>query len=376
MKITLAKSALASAISAISPVVTSRSVSPVLAFAKLETAGRGFDATITATDLDCSFSRVLNVSEISEAGKCLIPVNRVKGWLGTIGSGDVTLEHSGSQLRLSSPGSGLLKLATYPVDDFPPVKAMESVFLAEADFAPIKHISWTMMETNGARPPLEAMFIEHDAAGIMCAATDGRKVGTVVIPARLGDNPWTPLALPAKYVGLVSGLGKCELLESQNSIILSSPLFRVTIRKSEHPVPQWRRFISNPDFPIIGSVTVMRDEMAQAIAQCHLLSGSEIGSEHGVRVTLSPENGVRVSCFIKSTSESFSHVVEGRIKGEFPIVILSTEHIATLFSLPDESPLRISFTGSKTMVKMNASDLAVDLYVAPMFPEGTNNTQP
>jgi hypothetical protein len=178
-----------------------------------------------------------------------------------------------------------------------------------------------------------------------------------------------PISLPHRYVNLVAGLGKCQLLESKNNLHFLSPSFHIIARKTEFGVPAWRKLMSNPEFPVVGSITVMRDELADAIAQCHVLRGLELGSQFGVRVEFGKTaGGMAVTCYVPKTGDSFSHTVDGRIRGEFPPVILSTEHIAPFFNLPDESPLKIEFTSSKTMVHMNADDLKVNYCFAPMIP--------
>lgn len=368
MKLTIKKSELLKALSAASSVSSGR-ISPVLAFVKLDASKAG--VSLTGTDLDCHYTRS-TVAQVETPGSCLLPVAKVKEWLGIVGGGDVTMEFDGKQLRLSTPGSGLLKLSTYPVEEFPPESNHKSALVAVADFAPMKHISWAMIGSNEGRPELEAMFIEPENDGMICAATDGRKVATVAFAVKARNQEWkTGIALPSKYVSLVAGLGECELGESENSLHFTTEESKIVIRKSEHPAPNWRRATANPSFPVVGTVTVMRDEFAQAVAQCHLNRGSEEGSEYGVRVTLSEylDAGVNVSCFIPKTGDSFSHVVDGRIKSEFPQVIIGSDHLVQFLGLPDESPLKIEFTGSKTMVKFNAPDVGVSLHVAPMFPE-------
>lgn len=369
MKITISKASLASALSAVSSVVAPRNSLPILQFAKFETAAAGFDSAITATDLDCTYQKICNPSVIPEVGSCLLPVARVKEWLGIVSNGDVTLEHDGKLLKLSTPGSGTIKFSTYPVEEFPPMPKKDAKLIAEADFAPLKHIAWSMMEANNSRPMLEAAFIEPETDGLICVTTDGRKVGMVRIKAALGGENPSPLALPSKYVNLVAGFDKCELAESPNNLHFIGDSFHLIVRKSTEGIPPWRRSISNEQFPVIGSITVMRDEFAEAIAQCHVHRGNELGSEYGVRVRIGHDGhgGIMVACEVDKTGDSFFTVIEGRIKGQVPDIVLSTEHLTPFLALPDESPLKVEFTGSRTMVHMNAPDLGVDYYFAPLF---------
>lgn len=366
MKLTIPKSSLSQALAAVSAVTGGRASLPYLQFAKLATMEDESRIQISATDLECFYTRNTE-AEVESAGACLLPVGRVKEWLGKVPGQTVTIDSVENSIKLKTEiTTGVITFKSMPFEDFPKQEFEKPSFVAEADFAPIKHVAWSMLEANAGRPMLEAVFIEPDEKGIICASTDGRKVGTVRIEAK--REMFNPIALPARYVSLVAALGKCQLLESKSSLHFLSPQFNLICRKTDHGIPPWRKSISNDMFPVIGSITVMRDELASAVDQCHVFRGSELGSEYGVRVTMvKTDGGMNVSCLVDKTAEGADLAVDGRVRGEFPNIVLSTEHIAPFLGLQDESPLKIEFTGSRTMVHMDAQDLGVDYYFAPMF---------
>jgi len=372
MKLTIQKTALAQALSAVSAVVSSRNSLPYLQMVKMEAwpVSTPENISITATDMDCFYTRLVD-AVIAESGVCLIPASRIKEWLGIITGDHVVMETIENHIKLTSEGGGTIKFSTVEAEKFPKLSGDAFTFIALTDFAPIKHIAPCIIGSNEGRPQMEAVFIETAGDSLICAASNGRQVGTVTFKVEEGNKPWTPISLPAKYVNVVAGLGKCDLSESQNDLHFMSATFRLSVRKTEHGVPNWRRATSNEQFPIVGSITVMRDEFAQAVAQCHVHRGNELGSEYGVRVSLAKEgNGMNVSCFVNKTGDSYSNTIDGRIKGEFPPVILSTEYLTPFLQLQDDSPIKIEFTGSKTMVKMNAPELGVFYYFSPMFEKG------
>jgi DNA polymerase-3 subunit beta len=364
MKLTIQKSELAQALAAVSAVVSSRNSLPYLQMVKLEALDAGA-ISVTATDMECFYTRILN-AEIGQPGSCLVPAARIKEWLGIV-SGEITLQTVENHIKLTSSGGGTIKFSTIESEKFPKLPETTASPIATADFAPLKHITPAIIGSNEGRPQLEAVFIESDVDGLIGASTNGRQVATVAIKAKVGQ--FAPVALPSKYVSIVAGLGECEMSESKNDLHLANKTTMLSVRKTEHGVPNWRRAVYNEQFPIVGSITVMREEFVQAVAQCHVHRGNELGSEWGVRVGFGKtESGMNISCFVNKTGDSYSHDIDGRIKGEFPPVILSTEYLTPFLQLPDESPLKIEFTGSKTMVHMNAADLNVDYYFSPMMP--------
>lgn len=362
MKLTIPKSTLSSALGAVSS-VCGRAL-PILSFAKLTVEPN--KTWLTTTDLDCRYEREISLKDQpSELGECLLPVARVKEWIGKVNGTEVSIQSEGQQVTLSTPESGPQKLSTEKVEDFPKMPSSEEqIFLAECDFSPIKHVAWSMIDASAGRPMLEAVFIEPETDGLICASSDGRKVGTVKFKAKRDEKPWVGIALPSKFVGIVAGLGECQLSESKNNLHFEGPSFNMVVRKTEDGIPPWRRSIYNSDFPVIGSITVMRDELAQDVSLCHL----NHGADSGVRVTFSKsEEGMKVSYVADNKPDSYTHEITGMIKGEFPTIILGTVHIDPFFALPDESPLKIEFTGAKTVVHFSAPDIGVDYYFAPMY---------
>jgi DNA polymerase III sliding clamp (beta) subunit (PCNA family) len=364
MKLTVTKSALSAALTSVSAVGKGRNSLPILSFSKLETTNPS-EAVMTATDLDARYERVVPVNVVKE-GSCLLHIAKVKEWIGIIPSGDVLIESDDNGIKMSTEESGSMKFAAMPVDQFPPASSSELKPIAVADFAPLKHIAWSVMEENNARPMLEAVFIEQEGEGMVAASTDGRKVGTVKIKAFLAAPEFPPLALPSAYISLVASLGECELLESDNTLHFSSKMFALKIRKTDYGIPPWRNAIVQ--HPYIGTCAVIREELASAIQQCHVLRGGELGSENGVAVRIErAENGMKISCMVAKTGASYSNTIAGKITGEFPVITLSTEHLQPFFALPDDSLLKVDFTGSKTFVHLNAGD--VDYWFATLFPK-------
>lgn len=365
MKLTLPKSSLSSALSAISP-VCGRAL-PILSFAKL--AVEPNKTWLTATDLDSRYELELKLKEQpEELGECLIPVGRVKEWLGKVDDGDVTIKATKSAVELSTPSSGTFKLNTMPSDEFPPGNtADEKTFIVGADFAPIKHITFAIVEANSGREPLEVVFIEPKDDGILCVAADGRKLATVFIKAKRDEQPWVGISLPAKYVPLVARLGECQLSESKNNLHFTADGFDIAIRKTEHFFPDWKKAAYNENFPVIGSITVIREELATAVNLCHLHKGSDDGIAVSFRKT---EDGMMVSCLAEKTGNSYSNTIAGRVRGEFPDIDISSCHLEPFLSLPDETPLKIEFTGGSTVVHLTAPDIHVDAWVCPLIQKG------
>lgn len=370
MKLTIQKSALAQALAAVSAVSPTRAEMPVLKFAKLEIdVGR---ISLTAAGIDCFYRRIVSRVEGHNPDACLLPIGKVKDWLSRVGDGEVNIEADANGLKLSTEDSGVSRFATYKVEEFPEAPQAPKQITIVADFEPLKHIAWSVLDANGGKPALEEAFIEHENGGIVGATADGRKLGVVKIDGEINDKAFimSPIALPAKYISLVAGLGKCHLHDSEKYVHFIGEDFNIAIRKSEHGIPNWRVMMSNEKFPVIGSITVMRDELAQSVNLCHLLKGGDIGFEHGVPITLAKtKTGLNITCFVQKTAESHTRDIDGRIKGEFPTVRLSTEHIAPFFNLPDESPLKIQFTGDRTMVRMDAEEIGVSYFFCPLFPE-------
>lgn len=368
MKITISKRALSEAISAVSSVIRTRTTLPVLSRIKLDACKSA--TSLYGTDLDCAYVRTVEASVI-EPGTVLLPASRVREWLGVVDGANVTIEADDSQLHLSTEGSGRINFSTMKADEFPPLPATDGKPVATVDLAPLKHIAWSMMQDDLSRPALCAACIDAEGDALLIGATtDGRKLGTVALPAQI-DAGWNkePIQIPADYVGMVSGIGECALAESENNLFFTTATEKVIVRKSTEVFPKWRQYVDLKKFPIVGSITVMRDEFASAIGQCHILRGDQIGSERGVRIEISKEgDGMLVEVSMQGTGDSFRTVIEGRSKGKFPKMVLDTQHLYPFTLLKDESPLQIEFTSDRTLVHMHAPDIGVKYFFMPCMP--------
>lgn len=366
MKLTIPKRALAAAISAVSSVIHTRTSLPILSRLKLDA---GKSVTLHGTDLDCVYVRTVEAS-VTEPGSVLLPAARVREWLGVVNGPDIAIEADDKQVHLSTTGSGRINFSVIKADEFPPLPKDDGKPVATGDLAPIKHIAWSMHDDDLSRPALCTACIEAEGDGLIGVTTDGRKLGTVALPAKVHQG-WgkQPFCIPSRYVGLVAGLGECAIAESENNLFFTTGTEKVIVRKSHDVFPNWRRHIDTKELPIVGSITVMREEFASAIGQCHILRGDERGSELGARLVLSrTSDGMLMESLAQLTGDSFRTVIDGRIKGDFPKLTMDTEHLYPFTLLKDDSPLKIEFTSDRTVVHMDAPDIGVKYFFMPCFP--------
>lgn len=369
MRFTVKRSAFTEQIGLVSSIIRSKRVLPMLGYIKLDSDFGLLKAT--ACDLDCFYTRSIQTIT-GEVCSMLVPARDVREWLGVVTGETVSITLKDNRLELSTPESGIIRLSTLEADKFPTVGGPDFKPFAEANFKDLQLIKSCIMDEDGGRPQLESVFIEHENDWLICAATEGHKVGTVRIEAELAEGG-AGICLPGKYVDLVSGLGKCSVAQSDNLLMFSNDSASVVLRKPEHGIAPWRKATTMHEY--VGQCAVIREELAQAVAQCHILRGRELGSERGVRVELSPvDGGIRVLTTIDGTGDSYSTTLASKLVGDVPSITLGTEHLVPFFNLPCDDLLKIDFTGSYTVVHMNAG--AADYWFCPFVPRGTQEAKP
>jgi DNA polymerase III sliding clamp (beta) subunit (PCNA family) len=357
MRISVKKAAFAVELAAVSAIIKLKNAVPALTCVKLEA---GTALAMVASDLDCFYVRVC-ACELFHPGTCLLPVRETKEWLDAVGDGDVVIAYDGKQVSLFMDGYDTLRLSAYNVEEFPKCPTPpqdESVLCAKANLSGLKHIAWSVMQPDGGRPPLEAVFIDKEEAGIIACSTDGRKLGTVKIKAEVSET-FKPVAIPAKYINLVASLGEVDIMDCPRDLFFDGNLLRLTVRKTEHPIPDWRKVLTQ--YPYVGSAKVVRDEFAAAVRCCHLLRGRSTEFNDGVRITVSKAesgDGLKIECIMDKTADSYSNVIMARLEGDIPTINLGSDHVLPFFSLPDDSALKIEFTGDRTHCHMNAGDVS------------------
>ena len=323
MNLTVDSSLFGSALALVSSVAKTRTTLPLLHCARLATDGTTLH--LTATDLDCCFSKSIPVKCDSPL-TCLVPFRLAKEWLDGAGKGQLTITADGRQTTLAI-GSSKLKLFTEDASGFPAWPTGEETEIASADLKPVHDVMLASPESD-ARPELFSVPIEADGGGMVSFAGNGLFMAVRRFEGKCSSN--RVIRLLPTLVTRIASLGHCSISEMDNFYVFRGADFTFLAKKLTSAGIDWRRTLNGWTFPT--KVVLMREDLLSAVASCHVLRGME----RMVRVFfIQKEDGIQLSA--KTATGEFTQFISTRTEGDFGQVVLPADNIlATLRSLDDE----------------------------------------
>lgn len=275
MTLTIQRADLARTLAAVTKVVESRQVIPILANVLLSaTAGT---LTVTGTDLDIQYSAMTpcegELSTTVDAKRLSDIARRL--------SGDVVTMYAEEDKLVVKSGRSRFTLPTLPFGDFPSLDAGDMPEPFALDFAGLVAPVKFAMSNETTRYYLCGVHLHSTAeGGIRAVATDGHRLahntasGMPAIPA---------VIIPAKTVGIVPA-GELDVSLSKNKVRFATADSIIVSKLIDGTFPDYGRVIpANND----RALTVDRADLSSAVARV-----ASVATERGkaARFTLTADN--------------------------------------------------------------------------------------
>lgn len=344
MKVTLDAHQFAAELKAVSSVIKTRTTLPVLCYTRLHALdGR---LAISATDTDCFYSRYTDAAT-SDAAPCLLPTRTVLEFLSNGSAGPITVEGNDQEIWIKSDHKKPIRFATLPDKDFPAFPQHDEVEVCEADFAPIQKIIGCS-DDSSTDELKRTIIMEPELGGLIAFACSGWMGGTVKFPGVISGLK--KLVLNAETWATAARVGPCQLSDSQGCAIFSSARFRLSVKKpTTLGIVQWRTILGS--IQPTAFITVTREELAEAIANCHCLRGIE----RSVRIYIHPTDG---GIDLRAGTQVGEHEASifGRVKGTFSPLSLPSADLLTFLNAQESDVIKIGITSCKAPVTMEAGE--------------------
>lgn len=176
MKATFARSTLLSGISLIQNSVSPAGTLPILANVLIEATARGVE--LIATDLE-TFSKVTLEARVEEQGRTTVPAKTLADIVRLLPDDDVAIVSTGNRLTLTC-NRNIYHLSTMSADDYPEwpkADALKKITLKQADLKRLLRSTMFAIPTKDPRKVLMGALFQLTKDGLVCVATDGRKLG-------------------------------------------------------------------------------------------------------------------------------------------------------------------------------------------------------
>jgi DNA polymerase III subunit beta len=329
MTLSIQRADLARALAAVTKVVESRQVIPILANVLLQ--AEGGKLTVTGTDLDIMVS--VSTQADGDLGTT-VDAKRLSDIARRLSGDIVTMEVKDDSLVVKS-GRSRFTLPTLPVGDFPRLDS--GVFDAEfsvdlaALVAPVKFA----MSNEQTRIYLNGVFLHAHDDTLRAVATDGHRLAHNSY-AGVGAIP--SVIIPAKAIGLIPA-GAVDVSLSKNKIRLATADTIIVSKLIDMTYPDYLRVIPTNNSNI---VTVDRKSLADAVARASTVSG-ERGK--GAKFTVAGDN---IAIDMRADDGTAHEDVESTYSGE-PIEIgFNTSYMNDILAAVPGESITISLADGRT----------------------------
>jgi DNA polymerase-3 subunit beta len=273
MQITIKREELARAIGAVSRVVESRNIMPILSSLKLSASGDTL--AITATDLAIVAS-VNAVATVSAPGVVCVEAKLI-GDIAKKAGGDISMTVDGDLLIVKS-GRSRFSLKMLDPRDFPSLDAGEYDAEFSADLGGLMAGVSFAIGHDATRDFLNGVFIHAKNGKLVAVATDGHRLARVVGE----DAPdFVGVLVPEKAVGIIpKGVTQVSVSEEKLRVVGSD--ITITTKLIAATFPDYERVIPRENDL---TVVVDRDDMMRAADRVVTVSSEKA---KGVKLSIAP----------------------------------------------------------------------------------------
>lgn len=311
MKVSIARSELANALSIINRGLSSRTTLPILS-GVLFTA-EGDSLFLNSTDLDVSVKTRVT-ARIGEPGSAVLPGRLTGDIVRSLPEGAVEIETEGMAARVSCATSSF-KLKTLSPDEFPrfPEVAKEDEITIDASlFATMVQKVARAVSKDETRPVLTGALVKASDGVLTMVSTDSYRLCLVEAPIS-GKNQSFEAVIPGRALDdvskLVAGSDGVVVASSQNQVIFAFQETTFVTRRIEGVFPNYQQLLPSE---YETRVNADREEFLAAVRRVSLMA------QHSapVRVAVMPEERtVALSAQTHDVGEA-AEVIEADVEGQ------------------------------------------------------------
>ncbi len=273
MQLTIKREDLARAVGAVSRVVESRNIIPILSNLKLEADGDTL--TITATDLAIVASVKAPAAIVTPGAICVEA--KLIGDIAKKASGDITMSLADGLLAVKS-GRSRFSLKTLDPIDFPSLDQGGYDAEFDADLGALFSAVSFAVGSDAAREFLNGVFLHTKNGALVAVATDGHRLARIS-----GTNApdFEGIIVPTKAIGVIPK-GDAKVSVSSEKMRVAGDDITIITKLIAMQYPAYERVIPTEN---ALHVTVDRDEMMRAADRVVTVSSEK---SKGVRLSISP----------------------------------------------------------------------------------------
>ncbi len=289
MKATFQREKLLQAFQIAAAIVPSRTPKPILENVRMELVEDR--AILSSTDLEVGLQVIASGADVEQEGETLLPSSKLLAILRELRDETIFLESAGDQVMVRGE-SAEFNLATADPLDYPPVAVEEREHYHAVGCRAFRDlVRRTIFATDpeSVHYALGGIHLEFEPESVVAVATDGRRLASQAVPARLLGNSSAPSALvPPSCLRLVDrALGNVEsevaIWATETTFELWTDSVKVISRLIQGRFPNWRDVVPR-DAPA-ARFEISVDILESAVRQAQIVADREYP---GVILSLAP----------------------------------------------------------------------------------------
>jgi len=291
MKFTVSQKILCAALARIQGIAVARATMPILANVLLCASGLRPVLHVTASDLEVSYSTVIDCTSIDEHGSITVPAKKLYEVVKAAPTGEILFTLDADNLRLTvCAGTYVAILAGYEADGFPvitPVSGDDLQLDGAALLRLIDHVDYAQ-SSDETKYNLAGTFLKivdsDDDCRLHAVSTDGHRLAADSVPL-----PGAPRLIPADLLrGIIvprKGISELKKIKAEgvlvlqisgNNLSVSTDNELIHLRLIDGQFPDYGRIFPTE---FLGTVETNHLPLIDALQRVQLLSS---GKEHPV----------------------------------------------------------------------------------------------
>ncbi|MBW7998078.1 MAG: DNA polymerase III subunit beta [Candidatus Glassbacteria bacterium] len=367
MKISVVKNNLLHAVSALSPIVPTKSTMPVLYNILLEAVqGDGGSLKMIATDLDISLSHSIKAT-VEKPGAVTIPAKKLGEILRELPDSPVSIEQVDEKVKIVCAKSSFI-LSSLPMSDFPvfPTKSFEGAFKVENRLLR-KLVNATSYATgrDEERQILKGLLWEIRPDETAMVSTNGHRLAKMTVSAELKVEKAQNVVVPPKALEMVEKLcsedGEVEVVIDENHLGIREKETIIFSRLFEGNYPNYEQVIPyhNNEIAIVDA-----EKMNEALRRMLILANTVT---HRVKLKFS-ENSINLSVKTEDLGEG-EETIDADYQGESLEIYFNGSYLIDMLKYNESDQVKICMqTGESGILAVPANESENQRYLNVIMP--------
>lgn len=347
MKLTIERSELAAALSAVAHAATTNATLPVLGAVRMSCDGKLLH--LTCTDLDVSLETAV-ACKASKPGAACVPAKLLTAIVKELPDADAVLTVSGGKLSIQS-GAVSFDLLALDAAEFPNVpEAGDGGALMDSDvlLSALKCVACAQSDDD-SRYVLNAVRMEPNGDALAVLATDGRRLAVCEIAVDSQLAATIPTKAVTELVRMLSGASEMRLSANGSMVRAVCGQTTLTCKLIDGTYPNWKQVIPNRH---ARTATINRAELLDAIDRAGLISKDGVAP-----ATLSFTRGkLTIRANMAGVGES-TEVIRAKYDGEAAEITVSPDFMADPMRAMECDEVVIGFDGPENALTIKADAL-------------------